>query len=348
MVFLRGKLILKGKYKERYMVMIPKLGKEKNWIKLLILFVSLVVLVCVPVFGTRRAMAVGTMVFIYISLGQSWNTLSGLSGLFSITHAVFYGLGAYSTIAGIRHGFPVAGAILTGLGLNLIFGFIVGGISAKLSGIFFTMSMIALAQALNSLAVLLYYITGGINSIALSREYVLPRPVTYWMAFGMAVCMTCVFHFIRKSKLGTHFVTIRENPNLARALGCNVPMWRILAILISSVMASLAGTMYAFYSLSVSNTILSGTISLKIIIVVMVGGLGTTLGPWFGSIIIILDELIRGAMPTRFAPFSVITYAVVLILVALFKSDGIISFLGIRDQSPHFGERLQDALDGTE
>lgn len=302
------------------------------------------VLVSLGLLGNRHILAVATMVFVYIGLGQSWNLLSGFTGLFSISHAMFYGLGIYSVISGIKLGLNVAEAILVGILLNMILGAIVALVSRKLTGVFFTMSMIAMQQILNSIVLVTFKITGGANGIALPGKYVLPRQTTYWVLLGLALIMTLAVYLIRKSRMGTHFVAIRENPNLADSLGCNVFAWQFLAIQISAIMASIVGSAYAFYAISTSNAIFAGAISLKIIIVVMVGGLGTLWGPWCGSFIIIVDEMVRALMPSKFSPFSVIFYAIILIIIAIYKPTGIISFFGIKETSPAFSKMINSAL----
>lgn len=124
------------------------------------------------------------------------------------------------------------------------------------------------------------------------------------------------------------FIALRENEDLAKSLGVNTAKWKIIASIVSAVMASGVGSYYALYIRSVQpSAVFTFNVTMKIMIVAFVGGKGTVKGPVFGAIIIIIDELIRGWLGGTYAGLPGIIYGVILALVILFLPDGLISIL---------------------
>lgn len=296
---------------------------KRNTICLIAILAILALIIYLPIGGSRRNINIGILVFIYIALGQSWNLLSGMSGLFSIAHALFYGIGAYGmSLMLARAGSNPLVGLLVGIAANLLVALIVGLVGSKLSGLYFTMALIGIHSIFYTLAGQLT-ITGGWLGISLPRDWQLTRKQLYVIALLLAILMTIVFKVIRSSRIGTMFMALKENPQLAASLGSNIRGWRILAVLISATMASVVGSFYAIYMMAHNAEVFNGTVSLRIMMVCMVGGVGHVFGPWVGSILIIMDEYIRGAMPTEFASLSVVIYALVLIVMALVRPTGI-------------------------
>lgn len=301
--------------------------KDKNQrLKLLIVAVIGIAILLLPVLGNRRTLNIAIIAFMYIALGESWNLLSGMSGLFSINHALFFGLGTYGVSLGLtKLNMSVFFSILFGMLLNLVAATIVGYIGSKLTGLYFTMASIGLWQVIYTFFYQFSTVTGGSQGISMPRELLMSKSTLYYIALVLALMSIAIYQIIRKSRLGTNFVALKENPDLAKAMGSNIVRYRLLSTIISALMASLAGSFYAFYMMTNNPEVFSGIISLKIIMVVIVGGMGNVLGPVFGISFVILDELIRGIMPSKFAPFSVIIYAVALIVMIMLKPEGIVS-----------------------
>ncbi len=305
-----------------------KKNKISGWVKLVLAVVLAVVLLwIIPAKGNRQLLNIACLVFIYVALGESWNLLSGLTGIFSIAHSVFFGLGAYAVVITTRKfGLPLYVGFLYGILLNIIVGYICGKIASKLSGLYFTMALMGLQQVVYSLSQQWTTLTEGSQGLRLPKRYVITdKTIHYYIAFGLMVAMILLFVIIRKKRIGTMLLAVKENPNLAQSIGINVPRWRIIATIISACMAAVIGGYYALFMVSVNPSIFSADISLKIIMVVLVGGVGHVFGPVLGSVMIVLDEFVRGAMDSSFAPYSVIIYALVLIIMVIYKPDGLIN-----------------------
>ncbi|SCP97982.1 branched-chain amino acid ABC transporter permease [Anaerobium acetethylicum] len=294
--------------------------------RLILLIIAMAILIFIPALENRRLLNIAIIALMYVTLGESWNLLSGMSGLFSINHALFFGLGTYGVTFGLNKlGFSVLGSILLGLAMNLVAATIVGYIGTKLSGLYFTMAFIGLWQTVYTFSYQFFSITGGSLGLSMPRELLLSKRTLYFIALIMAIASMIFYQFIRRSRLGTNFVALKENPDLANALGSNIRGYRFLSTIISACMASFAGSFYAFYMMTNNPEVFSGIISLKIIMVVIVGGMGHVFGPLLGISFVIMDELIRGMMPSQFAPFSVIIYGFALIIMAMVKPEGLIS-----------------------
>jgi len=186
------------------------------------------------------------------------------------------------------------------------------------------MSTLALSEVLRTVAIQWSSITNSITGVSISRP-IIPRYVFLYIAIAMAVLAHIFFRYIRKTPLGSLFVSVRENENLAKALGVKSTDIKTIAVVISSGLAALAGSFMAYYIHVVDITYLSFSISEKILIMVILGGIGTIWGPVLGSIIILFEELIRGVIGADFAPITIILYSIILIVVILLQPHGLSS-----------------------
>lgn len=291
------------------------------------LVLLLIVGVCLfPANASRLNQSILCMVCCYAALGLSWNVLSGLCGMFSVTHAIFYGVGVYSVIcSAARFGLhPIVGVFI-GLVLNILLALLIGKIGSKLSSLYFTMALIGVSNTLYTLAVQMNWLTGSTYGVNLDRKYSITRLESCYVGIAMVIVFALIYVALRKSRWGTSMVALKNNPDLCLALGSNIEAWRMVACLISASMASIVGVYYAFYQKAVTPDIFGGEVSLKILMVCIVGGIGNVWGPILGSLLIVLDEWIKGAMPSDLAPLSNVIYALVMIVTLLLKPDGLTS-----------------------
>ena len=254
--------------------------------------------------------------------------LGGLTDLFSLGNATFYGIGAYAVSIGMSimgWSFPVC--IIAGVLVNMALGFILGMVSGRLSGFFFVMATLALGHVVKTVALQWSNITGGSNGQSIIRPEIARSTFLYVMVI-MAAVYTVIFIIIRKSRTGSMLVSIRENVNLARSLGVNVLKYKTIASIISAVMSSFVGAFICYYVVSVDPTSnLNSSISTMIVLVVIVGGIGTAWGPVIGSTMILLEQIIRGNMGSSYAPLTNIIFGIVLIAFMLFCSGGVMGLL---------------------
>ncbi len=295
-------------------------------VKNLLTLALIAVVFMIPGNSSRLTQSILCMVCCYAALGLSWNVISGLCGMFSVTHAIFYGIGVYSVICCVARFelHPVYG-VLIGLVLNTLLALLIGKIGSKLSSLYFTMALIGVTNALYTLTLQLNWLTGSSFGLSMGRKYSITRIEACYIGIIMVIVYALFFVYLRKSRWGTNMVALKNNPDLCMALGSNIGKWRIVACVISAAMASLAGVYYAFYQKSVSPDIFGGEVSLKILMVCIVGGIGNVWGPILGSVLIILDEWIKGAMPSDLAPLSNVAYALIMIVALLLRPNGLTS-----------------------
>jgi branched-chain amino acid transport system permease protein len=265
------------------------------------------------------------MVSSYIALAQTWNILSGLAGMFSLGHATFYGLGGYAMAIGMMkfNVHPFVGFV-AGIALSAAFGLLLGAISSKLTGFYFTMSTIALLQVLHTVAIQWAPMTNSINGVKIIRPIV-PRVVFFYTAIAMAAAVSLFFVYLRRSRMGSMFVAIRENVHLARSLGVNIVRYKTTASVIAASIAAVVGAFITYYVQVVDPTYMSALVSQRLIMVTIIGGVGHAWGPVLGSVLILLEEFIRGSFGARYAPLATALFGLILIVCMLWKPDGIVS-----------------------
>ena len=153
----------------------------------MIIGIVYILLCLMPLGANRRVLNIAILSLMYIGLGASWNMLSGMAGIFSIAHAIFFGLGAYSvSIITSRLGLHAVVGIGVGLVLNILAALLVGYIGSKLSGLYFTMAVIGLSQTVYAIALQWFHVTGGSMGISVPKEYLMTKQQLFYVALALA------------------------------------------------------------------------------------------------------------------------------------------------------------------
>jgi len=292
---------------------------------LIVVFCLLYVTV-IPLTGSALVKHTGLILAFYAYIAQTWNLIGGLTGLFAANHGVWQGIAAYCTvIATTKLGMSIWMGLVITILLNGTLALLVGLASARMRGLYFVMCTIAIGQAVFSIAVNWMSFTGGMVGRSLHMRYTFIREFMFYIIFAMSVGMFVLFAFIRSSRFGTLMVSVRENELFAKSLGINTSLVKLLAMVSSAVLAGIGGFAYSVYIMVVHPSQLAGGINMKIMVIVLVGGLGTVMGPALGTLIILIDEIIRMTIGSRYAPLAVIIYAVILITVVMFRPRGLAS-----------------------
>jgi len=264
---------------------------------------------------------------LYAFMGQAWNILGGFCGQFSVGHAAFFGVGAYAITILFNHfqihpywGIPVG--VMVAILLSLVIGFI----SLQLQGIFFSMATVALVEILRTFTLYFRDITYGPLGMTLPNSFSLKKVEYFYIVLGLLIFSYLVAAWVRKSKYGTFMVAIRENESRARSLGIETPRIKVLSAVISAALTALAGSFYALYVLLIEPAVgFSFLVSIKIIIVVIIAGIGTLVGPLLGAFVAIIpDELIRSWLGGMYAGIAGIIYGSVLVIVVKLQPQGIL------------------------
>lgn len=260
-------------------------GPVANWIvaALALLFVIL------PVVGvSETSQRLITDVLIFAVFAMSYDLLFGFTGIFSFGHALFFGIGAYSVALGtLKLGWPLWVGAIVGIIICCILGVLTGFVSLRVQGVFFAMVTLALATTAYSLASKMVELTNGDEGLSLFKVKDLPGTGTiYFIALALAVATYFGLSRLVDSPLGRVLIAIRENERRAEMIGYNVFRYKVVALIFSSVIAALAGIIYALRNGVVNTSVLSSDISLLPLLMVILGGAGTLYGAIIGATII--------------------------------------------------------------
>lgn len=276
------------------------------------------------------------LAMIYSIFAASWDFLAGFSGQVSFGHAIFFGISAYGVSATlVFNGFTWWAALLFGMLLAVVVGFIVGIICLRLKGPYLalgTMTIAIMLLDLFKIGQLKEYLWGdeGIIGVPpLSKNAV----VVYFALLIFMVATIIILIQITKSNIGTIFKSIRDDETGAEASGINTTKYKVIAFVISSLFAGLAGGLYAMYIRSVGPLIFQPLYSFYVLIMAALGGIATISGSALGAFtFIILSEVLRdfnqidptNAILTAFSNPAFI-FSILLIIIIRFVSGGLLT-----------------------
>lgn len=253
-----------------------------------------------------KALNVAAKVLVFVVLVASFDLLLGYTGIVSFAHTMFFGIGAYGVaIASTRMG-PGWTAILAGtvvaLGLSFVLALLVGLFSLRVRAIFFSMITLAVAAAFQTLASQLSDITGGEDGLTFRMPQVLSpsfqltesfdgRLVAYYLLFVVALVLFLAMLRIVNSPFGRVLQAIRENEFRAEAIGYRVVYFRTMSSILSALFATLAGAMLAIWlRYNGPDTSLSFEVMLDVLLIVVIGGMGTIYGAAIGAGIFLVAQ----------------------------------------------------------
>jgi branched-chain amino acid transport system permease protein len=273
------------------------------------------------------------MTLMYGALGASWNLVGGFLGRVSFGHAVFLGLGAYTTLLLLHHlklspwiGIPAGGLIAAAAA------FVVGRPTLRLTGHYFAMATIAVLAATHVLMVNWSWAGGavGVEAPIANSVWLLlfrSRAPYYWIAFALAALTLCATYALARSKAGYYWRAINGDEAAARSLGVPAERYKMLAFALSAVLTGIWGGFYAIYIGFIDpDSAFSLTLSIQIVLVAILGGVGTIAGPWLGAALLVpLAEGMRVAMGGSGRGFDLLLYGLAIVLVSLFLPRGLMT-----------------------
>jgi branched-chain amino acid transport system permease protein len=264
----------------------------------LIIIFAVLFLLFLPFVTPYKALASQMLVFAIFAIG--YDIAFGYTGLLSFGHAAFFGLGAYGTGLSLIHlSIPAPLAILIGVIIGLLVAFPIGYLSIRRRGIYFAMVTLAFAQMVYFIAFKWRSLTGGddglhgvprppLGPIDLSSELVL----YYFILFFFIVSVILGIRIIN-SPFGKTLECVRENVDRARSIGYNPTRFKLISFVISAFFAGLAGGLYTLLQNFVPLFTLSLDTSGDIVLMTLIGGMGTLYGPIMGAMaLIFLKDLL--------------------------------------------------------
>jgi branched-chain amino acid transport system permease protein len=300
----------------------------------------LVFLIAAPfIFEARYAQHVLILVLLYVTLGSAWNLLGGFAGQLSLGHAAFFGVGAYAAaIIASKSQLSPWWAIMIGPVVALPVALIVGWICFRLRGPYFTLATIAVGEMVRLVALNWRELTGGAVGVVIRPSLFsgTSKIPYYYIILVMTAATVALCYFISRRKLGYFLMAIREDEETAESIGVDTTRYKLVALAISASLTAAAGAFYANYFLFVDPTIvLPLALSVEIVLMAIIGGLGTVAGPVLGAVLLKLSsEIFR----SYFEQANLLIYGALLIIVILFMPGGLMggfeSFFRSRRRAP--------------
>jgi branched-chain amino acid transport system permease protein len=267
-----------------------------------------------------------------VVLASAWNLLGGLAGQVSIGYSAFLGIGAYTTaLLTLRGMEPYATLPLAAL-LGAAFSFVVGLPTFRLRGPYFTIATIGVGEAVRVLAGGVSF-TGGSSGIRMppgSFDFGL----NYASMVVLAVAVVTLAAWLRRSTFGAALAAIRQDIDAAEALGINATRYKLAVHALSAGLVAAAGSLFAINFQYISpGSVFDFRLSLSIVLMPIVGGLGTVAGPVLGAVFFSYLQIKMLSVPTLRDSYLFL-YGTLLILVMLFEPKGLLGLW----------ERLRGAL----
>ena len=285
---------------------------RSRWLALALLVILVGLAVAPFAFPGSKALGVAAKVLVFILLVASYDLLLGYTGIVSFAHTMFFGIGAYGVaIASTRLG-PGWGAVLLGLGaalvLSLALSLVVGLFSLRVKAIFYAMITLAVASAFQTLASQLSDITGGEDGLSFKAPAALSpsfepfeqpflgvtvdgKLLCYYTLFVVVLGLFLLLLRIVNSPFGRVLQAIRENDFRAEAIGFRTVVFRTVGNVLAALFATVAGALLALWlRYTGPDTTLSFEIMLDILLIVVIGGMGTMYGAVVGALLFVLAQ----------------------------------------------------------
>ncbi len=269
-------------------------------------------------------------VYCFIIFACAYNLLLGYTGLMSFGHAAFFGMGAYLCgYAATAWGLPFELAVLAGTAMAAALGFIFGWISIRRTGLYFAMITLALSQMVYFVALQASF-TGGENGIqAVPRGTLLglvdlsSDRALYWTVSVIVLLVLAFYNRIVHSPFGQVLRAIRNNPERAMSLGYDVNRYKIASFTLSAALAGFAASLKTVVFGIATLTDVSTVVSTEVVLINLVGGIGTIFGPVVGSFFILSLEHFLAP----YGPWVLLLQGLVFMLFVLLFRQGIVGEL---------------------
>jgi len=281
------------------------------------------------------------MIFLYALMAQSWNILAGYCGQISLGHAVFFGIGAYSSgFLFAAYGLSPWIGIVIGILIAMAMALVIGIPTFRLRGHYFAIATLLIGESVQ-IVFQRWDFVGAASGVWLPivRENALwnlqfhdSKIPYYYIALAFLAIVTFAVWRLERSRMGFYFRAIREDPEAAASLGVNVTLYKSFAYMLSAAFMSVAGAFYAQYVLVVDpETVFPLALSILVVLMAVLGGAGTLWGPLIGAAVLVpLSEATRIYFGGTGGTLDLIIYGALIVLICIFKPEGLIGLVRSR------------------
>ncbi len=259
------------------------------------------------------------LICLNITLSQSWNILAGFAGQTSLGHAAFFGIGAFVTRTLWLNGTPFAFAFILGGLAAVVFAMLIGAPTFRLRGAYFAIGTLGVAEVLRiTVSQNIPFISTMPGPLIASYDL----PLRYYLALGLALVTTGTVYLLLRSPWSLGILAVREDEDAAQATGVHVLRHKLLALVLSSFFAGLAGSVFAFQQISYYPAApFSPLWTFDALLITFIGGLGTIVGPVIGAVFFIL---VRQQLALKLAEIHQVIFGIIFIIIVLIFPGGLV------------------------
>ena len=305
--------------------------KKSRWPALVLLVAILVVLALLPLLVNNYWLRIATGALMWAGLACSWNMLGGYAGYINFGHSAFFGLGAYVTALLMTDplGLPFLATIPAGIAVTAVCAVVIGAPTLRLRGAYFAIATWAFAEVLIQLATVVEF-TGGTGGLSLP-------PFLNERFFYFAMLAAAVFTYLatwalfEHSRFGLKVKALRDHEPAAEAMGINTSLVKLQTFVLSAVTASVFGAIFAYWVTFINpKSVFGGDITDQMVVMVLLGGLGTLWGPAIGGVaLFVVNRLIW--MYWGDTAFYIAILGAAIVLVVLFLPNGVAGLFAKRN-----------------
>lgn len=267
-----------------------------------------------------------TQMFMLITLTSNWNLTGGFTGYVDFGHAVFFGIGAYGTGILMNQAWPFWPAMVGGAVLAAIFALAIGYPTLRLKGPYFSIAMLGMFVAMREIVRVAKPVTGG--GVGLTLPPYLNRPLFYYVTLILAVLVVGIMWWIRRSEFGATLIAIREDEVGAEMRGINTTVNKIAAFVVAGFLTGIVGGLWAYQNTFIDpDTVFFPSRTVELVMMAMLGGMGTVAGPVVGAATI---YWMRDVVWANLAEWHLFAEGMLMILIVLYAPQGIMGKLGDR------------------
>ncbi|MEW6687861.1 MAG: branched-chain amino acid ABC transporter permease [Pseudomonadota bacterium] len=299
----------------------------------------LALLLVFPAFASGYLLAVGFLILYFAYVGQAWNLMMGFAGQLSLGHSLYVGLGAYAAAALYVHfGISPWIGLVASVALCALAGALIGFLAFRfgVGGVYFAILTIAFAEFARIGFDHFPWVHGSSGFFLPVANYTEndlwnlrgSPTMFYYLMLGLTAGAFVLCHALLRSRMGYYWLAIREDPDAAQALGVDLFRYKMVAVVLSAAMTSLAGVIFAFYYNNLfPEQIFHISRSIELILGPIIGGIGTLFGPVLGAVVLTalsdsITELLA-AFGWEIPGIKQVFYGLVLLAVIVFLPNGI-------------------------
>lgn len=307
--------------------MLGKIGKNN-----IFLVIIMVALILFPFVSDSRTLTILlTQIFIFAILAMSYDILLGYTGIVSFGHAMFFGIGAYTTAIMLKQMESTMTyfifSIIIGIIIAGIISFIIGLLTLRLQSHFFAMFTLAVSGLFLVMAEKWRTLTQGNDGFTFRAPELFADRTTFYLF--VLFCLLIIFLMLRlfvQSPFGSVLIAVKENETRTAALGYRAIYYKVMSSVVAGVVASFAGSLYVISLRFVNTSVMAIDMTLNALLMTIIGGVGTLIGPILGAAIIELAQHNLSILAKTYPIFErwIIFFGIIYILAVIFFPKGVV------------------------